>query len=131
MPKAAILQVYEQDGAHVHARADAKRFADATRMLDRELHWVKEGQRAPQDKRAFVSTSSYPEGAVVTMRPDPRSLGLHVAAQILQHLRTGKAFSRVTVRRMRLTVDLGAAKRAGLRIPIRLLARADVVRRGP
>lgn len=129
LPEAAVLQVYEQEGAHVHARADHARFLDAMRLLGRELPWVKEGRPPPDGP--FVSTSSYPDGAVLTMRPHPKSLGLHVAAQILRHLRTGAPFTRVTVRRMRLTVDLGAAKRAGIVVPIRLLARADVVRRGP
>ena len=47
---------------------------------------------------------------------------------MLAHLRTGKPFSRVNVKRMRLTIDLGAARRANITVPLKLLARADVVR---
>ena len=152
LPKAAVLKVYEEQGAHVHARTDRDRFHAAIRLLGfttgrtrpmppdagemgllgfGPLAWVQEGAKPPPgDKPVWSTTSFLPEGrAVLTMRPDPRSLGLHVAAQVLRHLRTGKAFSTVTVQRMRITIDLDAAKRAKIAIPLRLLARADVVRR--
>jgi len=156
LPKAAVLRIHEEKGAHVHARADRDRFHAAIRLIgstnawsrrvptlvppgkpDRHtsgfgpLDWVQEGAKPPPGDKPVWSTTSYlPEGrAVLTMRPDPRSLGLHVAAQVLRHLRTGKAFSTVTVQRMRITIDLDAAKRAKIAIPLRLLARADVVRR--
>ena len=149
---AAVLRVYEEPGAHVLARTDRERFQAAMRLLGVQaartirkrpgketlpvlgtLVWVEEGAKPPPGDRPVWSTTSHlPEGrAVLTMRPEPRSLGLHVAAQVLRHLRTNRPFTRVTVQRMRITIDLDAAKRAQVRIPLRLLARADVVRRRP
>ncbi len=151
LPKAAVLKVYEEQGAHVHARTDRRRFYAAKDMLlgglgpavenvDRPdsrilgfdgFDWVQEGAPRRLGDKPILSTSGHvPEGrAVLTMRPDPRSLGLHVAAQVLSYLRSKKPFRHVTVKRMRLTVDLGAAKRANITVPLKLLARADVVRR--
>ena len=152
IPKAAVLKVYEENGAHVHTVTDRRRFFDAVALLlpygDRSppesatgfynpvtrqsVDWIKEGVPYKLRDKPVVSTSGrVPEGrAVLTMRPDPRSLGLHVAAQVLSYLRSKRPFRRVTVQRMRLTVNLGAAKRANITVPLKLLARADVVRRG-
>jgi len=157
LPNAAILRVYEEKGAHVHTLTDWRRFVDAVGLLlgtryghrsttelvplektdafgnlaGQSVDWIKEGVPYERGDKPIVSTSGrVPEGAaILTMRPDPRSLGLHVAAQVLSYLRHKKPFHRVTVRRMRLTIDLGAAKRAHITVPLKLLARADVVRR--
>jgi len=81
----------------------------------------------------LVSTSAtFPDNvAAVTVRPDPRGLGLQLAAQILEYVRSGRAFRTVRIARHRVVVDLDASRAAGVRVPLAMLARADVVRRAP
>ena len=151
---AVVLRVYEEKGAHVHAWVDRARFYGAVGTLIGDegvarsveslthfptsntlrfkgMEWAREGRPLPKGTTPVVATTGrMPAGrAVLTMRPDPRSLGFHVAAHVLRHLRTGKPFPTITVRRMRLTIDLAAARRAKVTVPLKLLAVADVVRR--
>jgi len=81
----------------------------------------------------LVSTSAtLPDDlAAVTVRPDPNGLGLQLAAQILEYVRSGRAFRRVRIARHRVVVNLDAARAAKVRVPLAMLARADVVRRAP
>ena len=132
LPDAAVLEVHENKTAHVLARTNQKRFLTVMRYIEPDLPWIRAGDAIPKKPVACVSTTALLEDgrAVITMRPDPRSIGLHAAAQLLEFIRKKRAFRRVTVQRMRLTVDLRAAKRAGIAIPMALLAKADVVRRG-
>jgi len=79
----------------------------------------------------FVSTSAVlPEKLfAVTVRPDPRGLGLQLAAQVLEFSRSGRPFREVSIARHRVVVNLDAARAVKVRVPLSLLARADVVRR--
>jgi len=115
---------------------------EAKDARDCDIAWVTEDARVDGRKlRAeldalgvpLVSTSAtLPETiAAVTVRPDPRGLGLQLAAQILEYARSGRAFKRVRIARHRVVVDLNAARAAKVRVPLALLARADVVRRTP
>ncbi|MHC4939731.1 MAG: hypothetical protein ACYTHK_12235 [Planctomycetota bacterium] len=87
---------------------------------DADVVWVTEDDVNPirEYDVPVVSTSPYVDGAV-TVRPDPRGVGLQLAAQILF-----KKKKRGPVTRHRVVVDMDAA-----RIPLPLLARADIVRR--
>lgn len=108
-----------------------KRVEDAA---DCDLAWIPEGAADPGELTIpIVSTSgALAEGrAVLTLRPDPAGLGHQVAAQVLRWMRNKRKFHPVHVLRMRLTVDLRAAREAEYSVPLRLLARADVVRRAP
>ncbi|MHC4956165.1 MAG: hypothetical protein ACYTGZ_20160 [Planctomycetota bacterium] len=79
----------------------------------------------------LVSTSPWvaEELPAVSLRPDPRGLGLQMASQILEFARTKRAFRSVRIDRHRVVVNLDAAKASGVRVPLALLARADVVKR--
>ncbi len=106
-----------------------------------DVVWLAEGSRI--DARALrkrldalgiplVSTArAEPDGAALHVRPDPSGLGRRAASQILGLLRDGKKFERGGVRRMRVTLDLDAARASGTPISLGLLARADVLRRSP
>ncbi|MHC4850211.1 MAG: hypothetical protein ACYTEG_17430 [Planctomycetota bacterium] len=85
-----------------------------------DVVWVTEDDVNPMREYdvPVVSTSPYVDGAV-TVRPDPRGVGLQLAAQILFQRKDRKP-----VTRHRVVVDMDAA-----RIPLALLARADIVRR--
>ncbi|MHC4407504.1 MAG: hypothetical protein ACYS0E_09760 [Planctomycetota bacterium] len=87
-----------------------------------DVAWVTEDFKGEVGKLEvpLVSTSSHIEGAV-TVRPDPRGVGLQLAAQILLGSK-----QRRPVSRHRVVVDVDAA---GVRVPLGLLARADIVRR--
>jgi len=89
---------------------------------DADLVWVTEDYRGkvPDAGVPVVSTSPYHDG-VVTVRPDPRGVGLQLAAQLLGGLK-----ERRPVTKQRVVVDMDAAK---ARLPLPLLARADIVRR--
>ena len=67
--------------------------------------------------------------AALSVRPDPRGLGLMLAAQLLEYARRDRPFRRMRVGRHRVVVDLGAAQAGGVRVPLDLLAKADVVRK--
>ena len=104
-----------------------------------DVAWLAEGSRL--DARALrkvldaldiplVSTArAGPDGAALHIRPDSSGLGRRAASQILGLLRDGKNFERGGVRRMRVTLDLDAARASGTPISLGLLARADVLRR--
>ena len=80
----------------------------------------------------LVSTArAAPAGATLHIRPDPAGLGRRAASQILGLLRDGKKFERGGVRRIRVTLDLDAARASGTPVSLALLARADVLRRSP
>lgn len=107
-----------------------------------DLAWIAEGStldarvlRSALDamKIPLVTTSGTThEGiAALTVRPDPTSLGLDLAAAILGAVRDGAPPRPLSVRRLRVTVDLRAARAAGYEVPLDALARADVVRREP
>jgi len=84
-------------------------------------------------KIPLVSTSPNVAATLpaLSVRPDPRGLGLLLAAQLLDYARHGRAFRRMRVGRHRVVVDLSAARAGGVRVPLELLARADVVRKSP
>lgn len=107
-----------------------------------DLAWIPEG--SPADARALrreldplgiplVATSPLVgEGvAALVVRPEPASVGLDLAAVVLRRVRDGKPLRPLSVRRLRVTVDLAAARAAGHEVPLSALARADVVRGGP
>ncbi|MHC4550620.1 MAG: hypothetical protein ACYTEZ_17805 [Planctomycetota bacterium] len=79
----------------------------------------------------IVSTSeTLPAGtAVLTVRPDPTAAGLKVAVQVLRKLRDRRPFETMRVAQLRVEVDLRAARRVDYDVSLKLLARADVVRR--
>jgi len=89
-----------------------------------DVAWVTEDHhgKLPELNAPLVSTSPRHDG-VVTIRPDPRGVGLQLAAQLLYARK-----ERRPVTRQRVVVDMGAARR---RLPLRLLARADLLRRAP
>lgn len=95
-------------------------FQTVSRHEDADVVWVTEDDVNPMRPydAPVVSTSPYVDGAV-TVRPDPRGVGLQLAAQILFEKK-----KRGAVTRHRVVVDMDAA-----RIPLGLLARADIVRR--
>jgi len=112
----------------------------AEEARDCDVAWVTEDARLDVRKLRgeldalgvpLVSTSAiYPEEQfAVTLRPDPTGLGLHLAAQILEFARSGRPFSEVRIARHRVVVDLDVARAARVRVPLSLLARADVVRK--
>jgi hypothetical protein len=104
-----------------------------------DVAWIAEGSRI--DARALrrvldaleiplVSTArTDPNGAALHIRPDPSGLGRRAASQILGLLRDGRKFERGGVRRVRVTLDLDAARASGTPVSLGLLARADVLRR--
>jgi hypothetical protein len=106
------------------------------------LAWVPEG--SPADARALrreldalgiplVTTSGAVEDgiAALSVRPDPASVGVDLAAAVLARVRDGAPPRPLSVRRLRVAVDLSAARAAGHEVPLEALARADVVRRAP
>lgn len=72
-----------------------------------------------------------PEDASLIVRPDPRGLGMKLAASILGHLRDDLPLQPASVLRHYVKVDLIASARAGHPVPLAMLARADDVRRAP
>jgi hypothetical protein len=107
-----------------------------------DLAWIPEGSGA--DARALrkdldrmgiplVTTSGEvpSDAAALSVRPDPAGLGRKLAAEVLAHVREKRPFQTVRVRRTRVVVDLRAARAANHDVPLRVLARADVVRRSP
>jgi len=74
---------------------------------------------------------SSPDDASLVVRPDPRGLGMKLAASILGHLRDGLPLQPASVLRHYVRVDLIASTRAGHSVPLAMLARADDVRRAP
>lgn len=72
-----------------------------------------------------------PGVAALSVRPHPTSLGWDLAAVILDHVREGVPLRPLRARRLRVAVDLRAARDAGHEVPLEALARADVVRRRP
>jgi len=81
----------------------------------------------------LVSTNeAVPPGrAALTVRPDPQGLGLHLAAMLLRWARHDIPWTHETIARLRVSVDLRAAARAGYAVPLAVLARADQVGRTP
>jgi hypothetical protein len=154
LPKTPVLEVSAQESAHVSTRVDRKRLArlfmgfhprarriavlgPAERLAGfevsphGELAWVPEGGAPKPVTVPLVTTSpAVAKGvAALTVRPDPDGLGLKVAGLVLRKLRDGKPFRKERVSRLRVTVDLQAAARAGYEVPLAFLAKADVVRR--
>lgn len=154
LPKTPVLEVSPEKSAHVSTRVDRNRFAWLLRRFhprarritvlgppeplagfdaspQGELAWVPEDGRVAPVKVPLVTTSpEVPRDvAALTVRPDPDGLGLKVAALVLSKLRDGKPLRRERVSRLRVTVDLRAAAKAGHEVPLRFLAKADVVRR--
>jgi hypothetical protein len=113
-------------------------FRIVDKAVDADLAWVTEdytgdaktiqkqlaGRRTP-----LLSTSVRITGAVI-VRPDPRGVGLQLAARLLKAARTGVLPPETAITRHRVVVDLDRVKSTGHRAPLPLLARADVVRRG-
>jgi len=154
LPKTPVLEVSPEKSAHVSTHVDRDRFARllmafhprARRIAvlgpperlagfqaspQGEVAWVPEGGAVKAVTVPLVTTSpAVPRDvAALTVRPDPGSVGLKVAALVLRKLRDGKPFRRERVSRLRVTVDLGAAAAAGHEVPLKFLAKADVVRR--
>ena len=115
---------------------------------DWHLYWVHEGVSSPGFESVLaemgwsarvtkgmplVATSDALERGTATMTvlPDPESVGRKLAAVALGILRDGKEAPKkpLTVSRLRVTIDLQAARRAGYEVPLGALARADEVRR--
>ncbi|MEM8882468.1 MAG: hypothetical protein AAGD14_00190 [Planctomycetota bacterium] len=87
-----------------------------------DVAWVTEDFRGDVPALTIPLLSTSPRhDAGVTVRPDPRGVGLQLAARILHPDRPDQVVSR-----HRVVVDIGRTK---VRVPLRLLARADVVRR--
>lgn len=155
LPEKAVLEVSPGALASVATRVDRGRLAALLRRFDPkakrvtvvspraerlprfetgpdgDLVWVAEGgRREGNEKAPVVSTAPRlaPGVAVLTVRPDPRSLGWRVAALVVRKIRDGVPFERATVARLFVTVDLRAAQAAGYRVPLDMLARADAVR---
>ncbi|MHC4729908.1 MAG: hypothetical protein ACYS6Z_04850, partial [Planctomycetota bacterium] len=142
LPETPVLEVSPGRSAHVSTRVDRERFArlllafhprarriavlgPAERLADYEisprgeLAWVPEEGAAKTVAVPLVTTSSaVPKGvAALTVRPDPQSAGLKVAALVVRKLRDGKPFREERASRLRITVDLGAARRVGYEVP--------------
>jgi len=153
-PGTPVLEVSPGKSAHVSTRVDRERFARlllafhprARRITvlgpperlpnfevsaGGDLAWVpEEGAAKPVAVPLVTTSSAVPKGvAALTVRPDPRSAGLKVAALVVRKLRDRKPFREERVSRLRITVDLDAARRVGYEVPLNFLARADVVRR--
>lgn len=107
-----------------------------------DLAWLSEGgeadpaalRRALEPLRIpLVSTAeATPEGtAAMLVRPDPGSLGRAVAAQALRAIRDASGLRPVSVSRLRVTLDLTAARAAAHIVPFGALARADEIVRRP
>lgn len=104
------------------------------------IAWLPEGTsidlpawRAKLDRMGIplvVTAGAPPLGhATLTLRPHPEGVGLKLAAAVLAQVRKGEAPRGVVVRRHRMVVDLDAAARAGLSVPLSILAQADIIRR--
>jgi len=154
LPETPVLEVSPAKSAHVSTRVDRDRFARllmgfhprARRIAvlgppERlagfevsargELAWVPEqGAVKPVTVPLVTTSPAVPRDvAALTVRPHPDGVGLKVAALVLRKLRDGKPFRKERVARLRVTVDLGAARRVGYEVPLKFLATADVVRR--
>ncbi len=114
-------------------------FRIVDKAADADLAWVTEDytgdaktiQKQLADLRVpLLSTSVRIKGAVI-VRPDPRGVGLQLAARLLKAARTGVLPPERKIMRHRVVVDLDRVKSTGHRAPLALLARADVVRRRP
>jgi len=125
---ARVIRLLRPLARKVFVLGDAKEslpgFEIVPRREDADVAWVTEDFRGEIGKLGIplVSTSARFDG-VVTVRPDPRGVGLQLAAQLL-----AQRPDRHPVTRQRVVVDMDAAD---ARIPLRLLARADIVRRTP
>ncbi len=107
-----------------------------------DLAWIPEGSRfdvaaarESLDRYGIPLVVTRPDAtgdhASLIVRPDPRGLGMRLAASILGHLRDGLPLEPQTVLRHYVKVDLVAAARANHQVPLAMLARADDVRRAP
>jgi hypothetical protein len=107
-----------------------------------DLAWIPEGSSA--DARSLrpaldrlqvpllvTAGDRHPGEAALEVRPDPVGLGYRVASLVLRRLRDKRVFTPGGVKRMRVSVDLRAARAASHDVPLGVLARADVVRRAP
>ena len=101
-----------------------------------DLAWWPEGGESPGScalRAPLVVTADSLEASTATMTvlPDPESLGRKLAAVALGMLRDGKEppSKPLTVSRLRVTIDLQAARAIGYEVPLAALARADEVRR--
>ena len=104
-----------------------------------DLAWVPEGgayARVPEQgalRVPLVATADTVEdgSAAMTVLPDAESVGRKLAAVALGLLRDGKEPPKepLTVSRLRVTIDLQAARAIGHEVPLAALARADEVRR--
>lgn len=119
---------------------EVRRCRTAEEARGSEIAWVSEGAevraaglRAALDRERIplVSTSdALEEGtAALVFRPHEESVGRLVASLALRWAREGVAPAAATVRRMRILLDLKAARSAGQTVPYALLARADAIRR--
>ena len=125
----------------VYGNKDAKLpgFRIVEKAEEADLAWVTEGydgdgaklrKKLDARKVPLISTHVRIEGAV-DVRPDPRGVGLQLAARLLKAARTGVLPPEGKVTRHRVVVDIDLARAAGYQAPLALLARADVVRRRP
>jgi hypothetical protein len=155
LPEASVLEVSPGELASVATRVDRGRLAALLRRFDPaakrvtvvspraeqlprfetgpdgDLVWIAEGGHLEgRAKAPVVSTAPRlaPGVAVLTVRPDPRSVGWRLAALVVKKIRDDVSFERTDVARLFVTVDLRAAQAAGYRVPLGMLARADAVR---
>jgi hypothetical protein len=128
---ARLLLAFHPRARRIAVLGPPERLADFKISPEGELAWVPEEGAAKPVAVPLVTTSpAVPKGvAALTVRPDPRSAGLKVAALVVRKLRDKKPFREERVSRLRITVDLDAAHRVGYEVPLNFLARADVVRR--
>lgn len=110
---------------------DTKPCTTAADALGCDVAWVAEGGTLPEGVKLPVVATATDVPAALTVRPDPDGAGLKVAALVVGKLRDGKDVTPQHVSRLQVTVDLDAARAAGLEVPLSFLARADVVRRAP
>lgn len=101
-----------------------------------DLAWWPEGGESPGSSAlraplVVTADSLQASAATMTVLPDPESLGRKLAAVALGMLRDGKPPPKepLTVSRLRVMIDLQAARAISYEVPLAALARADEVRR--
>jgi len=111
------------------ADLETRRCATAAEARGCDVAWVSEGGSLPEGVTLPVVTTAVGLPATLTVRPDPASAGLKVAALVVRKLRDGRDFTQETVARLHVAVDLGPTPAAAAGIDLKLLAHADAVRR--
>jgi len=111
------------------ADLETRRCATAADARGSDVAWVSEGGTLPEGLTIPVVTTAVDVPATLTVRPDPASAGLKVAALVVGKLRDGREFTPQKVARLHVAVDLGPTPSTGAGIDLKLLAHADAVRR--